>query len=84
MRGGGGRESNPPATAMAARPVLKTGGATGPLPPPGLHIQCFLIVAMQSGLMTSASLAAGELIRIERARTFAKDAGQRTGSMERR
>ena len=32
--GGGGRESNPPATAMAARPVLKTGGATGPLPPP--------------------------------------------------
>ena len=34
--GGGGRESNPPATAIAARPVLKTGGATGPLPPPDL------------------------------------------------
>lgn len=32
--GGGGRESNPPATAIAAKPVLKTGGATGPLPPP--------------------------------------------------
>jgi len=27
-------ESNPPANAMPARPVLKTGGATGPLPPP--------------------------------------------------
>jgi hypothetical protein len=32
--GGGGKESNLPATAMAAKPVLKTGGATGPLPPP--------------------------------------------------
>jgi hypothetical protein len=32
--GGGGRESNPPATSLAAKPVLKTGGATGPLPPP--------------------------------------------------
>jgi hypothetical protein len=40
--GGGGRESNPPATAMAARPVLKTGGATGPLPPPRLIVRVFL------------------------------------------
>jgi hypothetical protein len=29
-----GRESNTPATAIAARPVLKPGGTTGPLPPP--------------------------------------------------
>src|SRR5260370_8583094 len=36
--GGGGRESNPPATILAAKPVLKTGGATGPLPPPPLFI----------------------------------------------
>ena len=34
--GGGGRESNPPATILAARPVLKTGKATGPFPPPAL------------------------------------------------
>src|SRR6266849_2569512 len=37
--GGGGKESNLPANAMPARPVLKTGGATGPLPPPGLSFQ---------------------------------------------
>src|SRR5882757_6834884 len=36
--GGGGRESNPPATILAAKPVLKTGGATGPLPPPSLDL----------------------------------------------
>jgi hypothetical protein len=34
--GGGGRESNPPATILAAKPVLKTGKATGPFPPPCL------------------------------------------------
>ena len=28
--GGGGRESNPPATAIAAKPVLKTVGPPGP------------------------------------------------------
>jgi hypothetical protein len=32
--GGGGKESNLPASVLPARPVLKTGGATGPLPPP--------------------------------------------------
>ena len=37
--GGGGRESNPPATILAAKPVLKTGGATGPLPPPPLFLR---------------------------------------------
>ena len=36
--GGGGRESNPPATAMAAKPVLKTGRDTGRVPPPALFI----------------------------------------------
>ena len=34
--GGGGKESNLPASAIPAKPVLKTGGATGPLPPPSL------------------------------------------------
>jgi len=36
--GGGGRESNPPATVMAAKPVLKTGRDTGRVPPPALFI----------------------------------------------
>jgi integrase len=36
VAGGGGRESNPPATVLAAKPILKTGGTTGPLPPPRL------------------------------------------------
>src|SRR5579875_3362717 len=38
LKYGGGRESNPPATVLAAKPVLKTGGATGPLPPPSVPI----------------------------------------------
>ena len=34
--GGGGRESNSPASIVPAKPVLKTGGVTGPHPPPSL------------------------------------------------
>jgi hypothetical protein len=33
--GGEGKESNLPASEMPAKPVLKTGRATGPFPPPG-------------------------------------------------
>jgi|HubBroStandDraft_1064217.scaffolds.fasta_scaffold155600_1 hypothetical protein len=36
--GGGGRESNSPASVMPAKPVLKTGGVTGPHPPPRLDL----------------------------------------------
>ena len=36
--GGGGKESNLPASVLPAKPVLKTGGATGPLPPPGVFL----------------------------------------------
>src|SRR5271170_7573665 len=32
--GGGGRESNSPASVMPAKPVLKTGRGTGRVPPP--------------------------------------------------
>jgi hypothetical protein len=56
ISGGEGRESNPPATAMAARPVLKTGGATGPLPPPSPNIQGFFSAMMQSGSLTLVQL----------------------------
>src|SRR5579863_8582249 len=51
--GGGGRESNPPATILAAKPVLKTGGATGPLPPPPLFIR-YLQRSAQSEARQSA------------------------------
>jgi hypothetical protein len=53
--GGGGRESNPPATILAAKPVLKTGGATGPLPPPALFIR-YLQRSTQSRARQSAHL----------------------------
>ena len=53
--GGGGRESNPPATILAAKPVLKTGGATGPLPPPPLFIR-YLQRPAQSQARQSAHL----------------------------
>jgi hypothetical protein len=38
MGGGGGRESNSPASVMPAKPVLKTGRDTGRVPPPALFI----------------------------------------------
>ena len=53
--GGEGRESNPPATILAAKPVLKTGGATGPLPPPPLFIR-YLQRSAQSQARQSAHL----------------------------
>src|SRR5712671_5286846 len=51
--GGGGRESNPPATILAAKPVLKTGGATGPLPPPPLFIRYLQRFAQSEGRLSA-------------------------------
>ena len=45
--GGEGRESNPPATILAAKPVLKTGGATGPLPPPSLDLSTLFLPGLR-------------------------------------
>jgi hypothetical protein len=54
--GGGGRESNPPATILAAKPVLKTGGATGPLPPPPLFIRYLQRFAQSEGRQSAHKL----------------------------
>ena len=56
LAGGGGKEANLPATVKAAKPVLKTGGATGPLPPP----IAFTLLALLSFRRPATVLDAGK------------------------
>ena len=49
---------NLPASAMPAKPVLKTGGATGPLPPPSIDfISIYPASALQPGSSRIATVA---------------------------
>ena len=46
--GGGGKESNLPASVLPAKPVLKTGGATGPLPPPCFDLSTLFLRTLRA------------------------------------